>query len=85
MYIVYILQDTSGEMYKGMTNNLERRLTEHISGQARSTRHLKEIRVVYTESFPDRTSARIREKYFKSAAGRKFLKTKISRGRSSAG
>jgi len=76
-YIVYVLKDEKGNFYKGVTNNLERRIKQHISGQTRSTRNMKNIRVVYTETFKEFENARKRELYFKSAAGRKFLKKQL--------
>jgi putative endonuclease len=35
--------------------------------------------LVYFEEFETRNEARAREKYFKSAAGRRFLKSKLDR------
>jgi hypothetical protein len=47
---------------------------------------LKDLSVVYTEEWPTRLEARKREKYFKTAAGRRFLKNKLNLwGRSSVG
>ncbi|MFZ4500361.1 MAG: GIY-YIG nuclease family protein [Minisyncoccia bacterium] len=78
MYIVYVLQDASGKFYKGMTNDLERRIAEHKRGHTQTTRSMTDISVIYTETFKDILSARKRELYFKSAAGRRFLKEHIS-------
>lgn len=75
MFIVYILRDTQGKMYKGMTADLPKRLIGHKTGNTRSTRNMKDIEVVYQETFETSEEARKREKYFKSAAGRRFLKT----------
>ena len=77
MYTVYVLRDSAGNYYKGMTNDLERRLSEHKSGGTQTTSRMKGIEVVYTEKFDTIESARARELYFKSAAGRKFLKKKL--------
>ena len=74
MFIVYVLRDTNGKVYKGVTNNLIRRLREHRSGETLSTRRMQGIDVVYTEEYPDFQTARSREVYFKTAAGRRFLK-----------
>ena len=74
MYTVYVLKDASGKLYKGVTNNLRRRLAEHISGQTQSTKHLKNIEVVYTEDYDNFKQAREREVYLKTAAGRRFLR-----------
>ncbi|MFH1223638.1 MAG: GIY-YIG nuclease family protein [Pseudomonadota bacterium] len=85
MYKVYVLSDNNGKIYKGMTSNLDRRLKEHSSGRTKTTRSFKNIKLVYFEEFPNRIEARKREKYFKSAAGRKFLKNKLSGPGSSVG
>ncbi len=55
-----------------MTNNLERRIKEHNTGHTKSTKN-NTWEIVYKEELPDRPSARKREKYLKSAAGRRYL------------
>lgn len=79
MYIVYVLRDESGKLYKGFTNNLSRRLKEHSSGYTFTTRKMKNLQIVYTEEYQNFSEARKREVYFKTAAGRKFLKGKLPR------
>ncbi|MDO8569357.1 MAG: GIY-YIG nuclease family protein [bacterium] len=74
MYTVYILQDSVGKLYKGMTNNLGRRLVEHKSGHTQSTKQLINPKVVYKEEYDNFKQARKREIYFKTAAGRRFIK-----------
>ena len=78
MYTVYVLQDDKNKLYKGLTVNLKRRLQEHKSGKTLTTRRMDDLKVVYTEVHPDFEVARKRELYLKSAAGRRFLKSKIS-------
>ncbi|MFA6043149.1 MAG: GIY-YIG nuclease family protein [Patescibacteria group bacterium] len=73
MYIVYVLQDSNGRFYKGFTSNLPRRLVEHQSGKTRTTARMENLKVVWQEQYPTVAEARKREKYFKSAAGRKYL------------
>jgi len=77
MYIVYVLKSSDGKFYKGVTNNLDRRLKEHLSGHTTTTSRMNELKVVYTEQYDNFKEARKREVYFKSAAGRRFLKNKI--------
>ena len=77
MYTVYVLIDENNKMYKGFTNNLERRLKEHKSGHTVTTGKMRNIKLVYTEKYDTLAEARKRELYLKSAAGRKFLKTVI--------
>ncbi len=77
MHTVYVLQDENGKLYKGLTNDLSRRVGEHQSGQTKTTRSMKNARVVYTEEYTTLAEARAREVYLKSAEGRTFLKKKI--------
>ena len=74
MYTVYVLQDSVGKLYKGMTGNLKRRLAEHKSGHTKSTKQLENPKVVYTEEYDNFKQAREREVYLKTAAGRRFIK-----------
>ena len=75
-YYVYVLEDTEGKRYKGMTNNLERRLSEHRRGKTITTQKMKDFKLIYTERYSSFDEARKRELYLKSAAGRRFLKDK---------
>ena len=77
MYTVYVLQDSNGKLYKGMTNNLRRRMTEHKSGKTRTTRRMNGLEIAYVEEYDTFGKARGRELYLKTAAGRRFLKTKL--------
>jgi putative endonuclease len=80
MYVVYILQDKDGKLYKGLTNNLQRRLAEHKRGKTTTTRRMANLEVVYSEKFETLQKARKREIYFKTAAGRRFIKNKLNLG-----
>ncbi|MBK5215254.1 MAG: GIY-YIG nuclease family protein, partial [Candidatus Pacebacteria bacterium] len=43
----------------------------------KSTRNMSGLKIVYTEEYPSLKEARAREVYFKTAAGRKFLKKNL--------
>ena len=78
-YYAYVLYSCShNRYYKGHCQNLEQRLKEHNSGKTFSIKAFIPFKVVYFEEFETREEAIVREKYFKSAAGRRFLKKKIS-------
>lgn len=79
MFFTYVLRDKEGKLYKGMTNNLERRLNEHKSGHTKTTSKMIDLKLVYKEEYDTFKEARKRELYFKSAAGRKFLKNNLPR------
>jgi putative endonuclease len=75
MYYAYILKcKTDGSLYKGYTNDLERRLAEHNSGKSDFTSRKGPWELVYHETFENQEAAIKREKYFKTAAGRRFVK-----------
>jgi putative endonuclease len=54
-----------------MAKNAYDRLHEHNSGKNRFTKGHRPWKIIYTEQQPDWTLARQREKYLKSAAGKK--------------
>ena len=78
MYLVYILySEKYKRTYVGMSNNVLRRLNEHNSGKVRSTKSFLPWKIVHTESFNTRIEARVKEKYLKSAAGRRWRKNNL--------
>lgn len=80
MFIVYVLKDRNDRLYKGVTNDLNRRFKEHRRGKTRTTSKMNNLEVVYTEEYNIFAEARKRELYFKTAAGRRFLKGKLNLG-----
>jgi putative endonuclease len=79
MYNLYILlSEGSDKTYTGITDNLERRLKEHNSGHHLYTKRHMPWRIIYIELLADRLEARKREKYFKSAAGRRLISRLIA-------
>ena len=78
MFYVYVLYSPSSERYYvGMTANINRRLGEHNLGNTPSTKPFIPWVVVFQEEFSKRPEARLREKYLKSAAGRRWRKENI--------
>ena len=73
-YVYVLRSDKDGNKYIGITDNIKRRVTQHKKGIVTSTRNRRPLRLVYIEKYLDRISARKRERYFKTAAGRRFLK-----------
>ena len=74
-YVIY--SDPHNRFYKGHCESLDMRLKEHNTGKTKSIKAYIPFRLVYFEEFNSRKEAIDREKYFKSAAGRRFLKKKI--------
>jgi putative endonuclease len=80
MILVYVIRSqTNGKCYVGITNDLERRLAEHRRHKSSAGHLLGEIELLWTESFPDYTQARQREKVLKSGQGRKWSDEKFGR------
>lgn len=78
-YFAYILQSLkNGNLYKGSTENLEKRLIAHNDGLVSYTRKYLPWVLVYYEEFATRSEAMKREKFFKSGKGREWLKNKLS-------
>ena len=84
MITVYVLQGKK-KRYVGITNNLARRLAEHCSGRTKGSQIIKEFALLHTEQCPDYVSAREREKFFKSGAGREYLDCLKERSRFASG
>ncbi|MFB3056505.1 MAG: GIY-YIG nuclease family protein [Ignavibacteriaceae bacterium] len=75
MYYVYVISSkTRKYIYVGITNNLSRRIAEHNSGYNKTTRTYRPFKLILSEEFTTRTTAREREKYLKSGIGKEFLK-----------
>jgi putative endonuclease len=78
IFYTYVLQSiNNGSFYKGHCSDLNKRLLEHNQGKTKSIKQLIPFKIIYFETFDDLNNAIKREKYFKSAAGRKFLKQKL--------
>lgn len=73
--IVYILRNNEGLIYKGITNNLARRLELHNDRRRKAwTSKRGPWILVYEENVFDEYEVRKREVFFKSGKGREYLK-----------
>ena len=78
MYHAYVIKSIEHNYYyKGHCKDLDNRLLQHNSGMTESLRPYIPFKLVYSESFETEKEAINREKYFKTAAGRRFLKKMI--------
>lgn len=75
MFYVYVLKNLEdGSLYIGFTENIERRVLEHNSGQGgRTTRQKKDWQLIYFEAYLDKQDALGREKFLKGGSGRKYI------------
>jgi len=73
-YFVYVLHSlTKNIFYKGLTNDLNRRILEHNSGKCQSTKNFIPLKLVYVQICENRLDARKIEKFLKSGIGRECL------------
>lgn len=75
---VYVLQSESDKnFYVGYTKNLQRRLQEHNNGKIASTRNRGPLKLVYYEVCLNQIDATNKEKYLKTAWGKRYIKNRI--------
>lgn len=77
---VYVLRSLAdGYFYVGLTRDLQTRLNAHNSGQVPSTKHRIPLELIYWEGCLNESDAAQREKYLKTAWGKRYLKTRLRR------
>ena len=70
MYKIYILQSLkTNRYYIGQTSDMDQRLIMHNSGHVKSTKNHRPWKVVYSETFQNRSNACKRELKIKSYKG----------------
>lgn len=78
-FSVYILQsEVDGTFYVGYTGDVEKRLKQHNAGRSTYTSRHRPYRLVYSETFSEKSDAKTREKYIKRYGNIKgFLKSRV--------
>ncbi|SFV52260.1 COG2827: putative endonuclease containing a URI domain [hydrothermal vent metagenome] len=73
MYYIYIVKCADDTLYTGIAKNIERRIIEHNSSKkgAKYTRTRRPVKLLYSEKYPDRSSASKREYEIKKRMSRK--------------
>ncbi len=75
---VYVLRSTNdGQLYVGMTRDLRARLQAHNTGQVPSTKRRVPLELIYWEGGLNESDAARREKYLKSAWGKRYIKSRL--------
>lgn len=73
-WFLYLLECEGGSYYAGITTDLEARFQAHQSGLgAKYTRANRPIRILASQSYPDRSSASIAEAQLKKTARHRKL------------
>ncbi len=71
-FYIYILKCNNGSYYIGHTDNIENRISEHVSGKISGyTSSRLPVRVVYVEAFGTRDEAIIAERQIKGWSRKK--------------
>jgi putative endonuclease len=74
-YFFYALKSKkNNSIYKGISDDPNRREKEHNQGRNRSTKSGVPWELFYVEVYSNRIEARKKEKYYKSGIGRETLK-----------
>ena len=83
MVIIYVIKSVlTDKLYVGMTKDLQNRLREHNAGKSKYTASFKPWVVIYTENAGNFETARKREIYLKSTAGKNFIRKYLQGGNS---
>lgn len=76
VYVLCSLKD--GHLYTGYTSDLKNRVREHDSGFVASTKERRPLELIYYEACRDQKGATRREKYLKTAWGKRYLKARLT-------
>jgi len=78
VYYVYILKsEKDSNFYVGYTSDLKQRLSFHNKGKVQSTKNRRPLRLVYFEGCLNQQDATKREKYLKTAWGKRYIKSRL--------
>jgi len=80
MFYTYILKsEKSGRLYTGYTKDLRKRFNEHNSGRSVYTAKRGPYKLIYYEACNNEYDAKAREKYLKTAMGKRYIKNRLKR------
>jgi len=78
MQYVYVLKsERDGNLYIGYSSDLSKRLELHNAGRVLSTKHRRPLRLVYYEACINQQDALHREKYLKTAYGKRYIRSRL--------
>lgn len=77
---VYVLRSAKDcQLYVGLTRDLRARLQLHNNGKVPSTKHRVPLELIYWEGCLNESDAAQREKYLKTAWGKRYIKGRLRR------
>jgi putative endonuclease len=78
MFYIYILQSQKDKkFYTGYTHDLKERVSLHNNGKVVSTKNRLPLKLVYYEACLNQQDATHREKYLKTAWGKRYIKQRL--------
>ena len=78
MYYVYVLlSQKDNRFYTGYTEDVKKRVSEHLVGKITSTKDRRPFQLVYYEGCVDRADALKRERYLKTTWGKRYLRNRL--------
>jgi len=79
MYYVYVIRGPK-QFYTGSTKDLKKRFSEHAENKVFSTKGRGPWEIVYYEASLSEKDARERERYLKTAWGKRYLRNRMKYG-----
>ncbi len=77
VYVYVLRSQLDGQFYVGFSTDLKQRLIAHNLGRVESTRRRVPLELIYYEACRNQRDAMAREKYLKSAWGKRYLKGRL--------
>jgi len=78
MYFVYVLRSLKDKnLYTGLAQDLERRLSEHKEGISKATYYRRPFELIYYEACRNFKDAMHRERYLKTTYGKRYLRNSV--------
>jgi len=78
---VYILQGSPDRYYIGSTNDLERRIKQHMSGHTHTTRRIGKFKLVFSQEYQNLKDARKIERRLKRMKRKDYIDKIVKKGR----
>ena len=78
-YVYVLRSQKDGQFYVGLTGDLPARVRLHNNRMVASTKNRTPLELVYWEGCMDKSDAAQREKYLKSAWGKRYIKSRLRR------
>ena len=79
-FTIYLLVNQNyNKTYVGFSNEIENRIRQHLAGEVHTTKDFGKFRCFKLETVNSFEEALIRERYWKSCAGRKKIKVYFER------